>query len=42
MVISKIIKSEVDYIKLDESIKNFKKENERLPYIIGLITFLKK
>lgn len=34
MVISKIVKSEVDYIKLDESIKNFEKENNRLPYII--------
>ena len=34
MVISKIIKSEVDYIKLDESIKIFEKENNRFPYII--------
>ena len=34
MIISKIIKSEVDYIKLDESIEIFKKENNRFPFIM--------
>ena len=34
MVISKIIKPKVDYIKLDESIKIFEKENNRFPFIM--------
>lgn len=34
MIISRIIKSEVDYIKLDESIEIFKKENNRFPFIM--------